>query len=84
LDYLVRAYYSERDAAEMVALRTSPHSLGVNLSEIKGEGLDEWQKRTVMNALSNRVSVVNGYAGSGKTYAMDKLVKILTPGLIST
>ncbi|MEW6275225.1 MAG: AAA family ATPase [Bacillota bacterium] len=75
--YLVRAYYSERNAAEMFARFAGPHSLGIALSAIKAEGLDEDQEKAIANALANRVSVVNGHAGAGKTYAMGKLVQIL-------
>jgi exodeoxyribonuclease V alpha subunit len=75
--YLVKAYYSERDAAELLAQYIEPHCFkNIDTREVVNSGnLDEEQKEAILNALNNRLSIINGHAGTGKTHTVAELVR---------
>ncbi len=75
--YLIKSYYSEKDAANMITEYIEPHSLRYNKELLDSMSLDKWQKKAVINALTNRLSIINGPAGSGKTYTVGRLAKML-------
>lgn len=75
--YLVSAFHAERNAAKKLAQYIMEHrfkklDIPKNMSD-----LDPQQAEAVRNALTNRLSIINGHAGSGKTYVVAKLVQIL-------
>jgi hypothetical protein len=75
--YLVQAYYSEKDSARLLIHYIKKHHLNVQLKDSDTESLSKEQLEALVNALNNQISVINGCAGSGKTYTIARLVKIL-------
>ncbi len=76
--YFAKTYYSEVDAASIIADLIGKESIPVSNHSLRHlEGLSASQRRAVQNALEYRVSAIIGHAGSGKTHAVGKLLDIL-------
>lgn len=76
--YLARAYFSEKDAAEILAGMIQKHTLNYHPTDLNLiNDLDKEQQQAVKNALHYRVSALIGYAGTGKTYTISRLLQIL-------
>lgn len=76
--YLARVYFAERDVAAGFAKLIGRHDLDVDTSRLDDFDLDPGQRQAILNALTHRVSVVNGPAGTGKTWILRALATLLT------
>lgn len=79
--YLARAYFSERYSAELFANRCGKDSWDdavtlVNTTKMQ-KRLDPAQLKAVTQALTNKVSIIVGAAGSGKTHTTAELIRLL-------
>lgn len=76
--YLKKIFFNEKFAAEELFRRTGKSDIFLNmLDDILQFKLLDAQKQAIEKALTNKVSIIVGGAGTGKTYTINVLIKIL-------
>lgn len=76
--YLAKAYFSEKDAAAILAGLCRRAPLPCRSDDLEGlAGLDADQQTAIRNALNYQVSAITGYAGTGKTHTISTFLQIL-------
>jgi hypothetical protein len=75
--YLKNSYFAERHAAERLAERCAQEPLPDYYADIANLQLNGQQKLAVRMAFTNKVSVIVGSGGTGKTFTVREIVLLL-------
>lgn len=74
--YIKKNFYIEQDLCENIAQRIKNENIKY-INDVKFNNLTDEQNRALNNCLQNRISILSGGPGTGKTYTIKSIIKYI-------